>query len=230
MRGRGAEAEREQKPLRKKWVQHPICRVHFETARSKPSLSSRNGRSARSAPRPLRVCVNIPTVTERECQTPPASAPQPPRACVNVALGLISMIWVYTGFPWSSKSGGVWVADFQCLIPVISTQLSSNTASPCCPGLHHSSTHREVHQGLAHSGVWVKFDGNVTLQSKSKQTDHFKILHIMTNWTSVAWTKICTNLTAIIAAYCSLLHWVFMVKKSLVKQVPGYVPWVQFPK
>ena len=38
-----------------------------------------------SAPRPLRVCVNIPAVAERECQTPPASAPQPPRACVNVA-------------------------------------------------------------------------------------------------------------------------------------------------
>ena len=45
--GGGAEAEREQNPLRKKWVQHPICRVRFETARSKPSLSSRNGRSAR---------------------------------------------------------------------------------------------------------------------------------------------------------------------------------------
>ena len=55
MRGRETEAEREQDPLRKKWVQHPICRVRFETACSKPSLSSRNGRSARvhsaSAPR-----------------------------------------------------------------------------------------------------------------------------------------------------------------------------------
>ena len=38
-----------------------------------------------SAPRPLRVCVNIPAVAERECRNPPASAPQPPRACVNVA-------------------------------------------------------------------------------------------------------------------------------------------------
>ena len=47
MRGRGAEAAREQNPLRKKWVQHPIFRVRFETARSKPSLSSTNGRSAR---------------------------------------------------------------------------------------------------------------------------------------------------------------------------------------
>ena len=37
-------------------------------------------------PRPLRVCVNIPAVAERECQNPPASAPHPPRACVNVAL------------------------------------------------------------------------------------------------------------------------------------------------
>ena len=38
-----------------------------------------------SAPRPLRVCVNIPAVAEREYQNPPASAPQPLRACVNVA-------------------------------------------------------------------------------------------------------------------------------------------------
>ena len=37
-------------------------------------------------PRPLRVCVNIPAVAERECQNPPVSAPQPLRACVNVAL------------------------------------------------------------------------------------------------------------------------------------------------
>ena len=47
IRGRGAEAERGQNPLRKKWVQHPIFRVRFETARSKPPLSSRNGWSAR---------------------------------------------------------------------------------------------------------------------------------------------------------------------------------------
>ena len=55
-----AVAEREQNPLRKKWVQHPICRVRFETARSKPSLSSRNGRSAlvRSASAP-RMCKHI---------------------------------------------------------------------------------------------------------------------------------------------------------------------------
>ena len=38
MRGRGAGA----KPLRKKWVQHPIYRTRFETARSKPSLASRS--------------------------------------------------------------------------------------------------------------------------------------------------------------------------------------------
>ena len=43
-------------------------------------------------PRPLRVCVNIPAVAERECQNPPASAPQPPRACVNVALGCSLLI------------------------------------------------------------------------------------------------------------------------------------------
>ena len=42
-----------------------------------------------SAPRPLRVCVNIPAVAERECQNPPASAPQPHRACVNVALVML---------------------------------------------------------------------------------------------------------------------------------------------
>ena len=37
-------------------------------------------------PRPLRVCVNITAVAERECLNPPVSAPQPPRAYVNVAL------------------------------------------------------------------------------------------------------------------------------------------------
>ena len=36
-------------------------------------------------PRPLRACVNIPAVAEREYQNPPASAPQPLRTCVNVA-------------------------------------------------------------------------------------------------------------------------------------------------
>ena len=36
-------------------------------------------------PRPLRVCVNIPAVAERECQNPPVSAPQSLRAYVNVA-------------------------------------------------------------------------------------------------------------------------------------------------
>ena len=59
MRGRGAEAEREQEPLRKKWVQHPIYRARFETARSKNH------------------CL-------QEMADPPASAPL--RACVNVAL------------------------------------------------------------------------------------------------------------------------------------------------
>ena len=47
IRGRGAEAERQQNPLRNKWVQHQIFHVRFETARSKPSMSSINGRSAR---------------------------------------------------------------------------------------------------------------------------------------------------------------------------------------
>ena len=47
MRGRGAEADREQNPLRKKWVQHPICRARFETARSIKKWQIR--------PRPLRV-------------------------------------------------------------------------------------------------------------------------------------------------------------------------------
>ena len=90
MRGRGAEAEREQKLLRKKWVQHPIYRARFETARSKPSLSSRNGRSA---PRPLRVCVNIPGVAEREYQNPPASAP---RMCERSLIHL-KICWVPSG-------------------------------------------------------------------------------------------------------------------------------------
>ena len=44
-----------------------------------------------SAPRPLHVCVNIPTVAERECQNPPAaSAPQPPRTCMIVGLDWIT--------------------------------------------------------------------------------------------------------------------------------------------
>ena len=47
IRGCGAEAELEQNPLRNKRVQHPIFRVLFETAGSKPSSSTRNGRSAR---------------------------------------------------------------------------------------------------------------------------------------------------------------------------------------
>ena len=34
-----AVEERQQNPLRNKWVQHPIFRVRFETARSNPSLS-----------------------------------------------------------------------------------------------------------------------------------------------------------------------------------------------
>ena len=37
-------------------------------------------------PRPLRACVNIPTVMEQECQNPAVSAPQPLRAYMNVAL------------------------------------------------------------------------------------------------------------------------------------------------
>ena len=37
---------------------------------------------------PLRICVNIPTVAERECQNRPVSALQPLRAYVNVALEL----------------------------------------------------------------------------------------------------------------------------------------------
>ena len=41
-------------------------------------------------PRPLRVCVNILAVAERECQNPPAPAPQPPRACVNVAYQVVA--------------------------------------------------------------------------------------------------------------------------------------------
>ena len=36
-------------------------------------------------PHPHRLCVNIPTVAERECQNPPVSTLQPLRACVNIA-------------------------------------------------------------------------------------------------------------------------------------------------
>ena len=36
-------------------------------------------------PRPLRICVDIPAVAEREYQNVPVSALQPLRACVNVA-------------------------------------------------------------------------------------------------------------------------------------------------
>ena len=39
MRGRGVEGEREENPLRNKWVQHPIFLVRFETLCSRPSLS-----------------------------------------------------------------------------------------------------------------------------------------------------------------------------------------------
>ena len=71
IRGRGVEVEQEQNPLHNKWVPHPIFRVRFETARSKASLSSRNGRCAKA---------------QREWQNVPVSAPQLLRAYVNVAL------------------------------------------------------------------------------------------------------------------------------------------------
>ena len=53
-------------------------------------------------PHPLRVCVNIPAVTEREYQNLPAFAQQPLRACVNIALAGTALL---NGFqsPW-----GVW--------------------------------------------------------------------------------------------------------------------------
>ena len=80
MRGRGAVAEREQKPLRKKWVQHPICRVCFETARSKPSLSSRKGRSARvrpaSAPRMCEHTRGSVAGISKSARLRPATAPR----------------------------------------------------------------------------------------------------------------------------------------------------------
>ena len=78
MRGRGAEAEREQKPLRKKWVQHPIYRARFKTAHSKPSLSSRNDRSARVR---SAYVWTYPRQRSRNIKI----HPQPLRACVNVA-------------------------------------------------------------------------------------------------------------------------------------------------
>ena len=73
IRGRWEEAEQEQNPLHNKWLQHLIFHVRFETARFKPSLSTRNGRSTR----PLRACMNIPMVTEQEYWNSPISAPHP---------------------------------------------------------------------------------------------------------------------------------------------------------
>ena len=81
IRGRGAEAEREQNPLRNKWVQHPIFRVHFETVLQTIFVLKK----WQIRPRPLRVCVNTPALAERECQNPPVSALQPLRAYVNIA-------------------------------------------------------------------------------------------------------------------------------------------------
>ena len=82
IRGRGAEAEREQNQLRNKWVQHPIFRVRFGTARSKPPLSSRNGRSAASAPRMCEQTRGSGAGMSKSA----LSAPQPLRSYVNVAL------------------------------------------------------------------------------------------------------------------------------------------------
>ena len=46
-------------------------------------------------PRLLRVCVNIPTAAERECQNLPVSAPQPLRKYVDVALKcMLPGIWI----------------------------------------------------------------------------------------------------------------------------------------
>ena len=87
IRDRGTQAEREQNPLRNKWVQHPIFRVRFETARSKPSLSSRNGRSARVRS----AYVWTYPRAEREC---PVSAPQPLRACVSTIRGTSCCVYV----------------------------------------------------------------------------------------------------------------------------------------
>ena len=60
-------------------------------------------------PRPLRVCVNIPVVAERECQNPPVSAPQPLCACVNVAsacaLAKLATISVSIGNQWWHPNG-----------------------------------------------------------------------------------------------------------------------------
>ena len=63
---------------------------------------------------PLRVCVNIPAVAEREYQNPPASAPQPLRACVNVALGGISQLCRASPL----CEGMVKVAYHSCLAPL----------------------------------------------------------------------------------------------------------------
>ena len=51
-------------------------------------------------PRPLRVCVNIPTVAEQEYQNLPASAPL--RACVNVASLICMNMLANTVHMWYS--------------------------------------------------------------------------------------------------------------------------------
>ena len=50
-----------------KWVQHPIFPVHFETAHPKTYFCPHtHGRSAQGAPPSICLCVNKPTVEQRE--------------------------------------------------------------------------------------------------------------------------------------------------------------------
>ena len=70
--------------------------TQFAASASKPRAP--NHHCPQEMTDPLRVCVNIPAVAEREFQNPPASAPQPPRACVNVALsGRVRVIGNFPG-------------------------------------------------------------------------------------------------------------------------------------
>ena len=92
MRGRGAEAEREEKPLRKKWVQHPI-KATFTHARSgcgaeavnwvlDPFLAERFLLPLRLRSATAHVWTHVMCWSQFSARP----RPQPLRACVNEAL------------------------------------------------------------------------------------------------------------------------------------------------
>ena len=94
--GGRAETEWEKNPRCKKWVQHPIFRVHFKTVHPNPTSAittdHRHGRSAQGTLPSNCLCVNMSAV---EYQNLPISAPQPLRTCVNIPL--TADIWLPLG-------------------------------------------------------------------------------------------------------------------------------------